>query len=115
MRYVVLDLQGNQRESFDSREELVAELQAGLPADPGSLRALYVVSYDEDGQEVGRPQRADEVLVAAVSGRARTLMFDFVNKTVFAVGATPESDLKYREFVDQQRSQTLAVSGQRSR
>jgi hypothetical protein len=114
MRHVVLDLQGNQRESFDSQEELVIELQEGLREDAGLLRALYVLTYDEDGNQVGGSRRADEVLVAATSGGPRAWVFDFVNNTVFAVGA-PESDLKYQEFVSQQRDQGLAIAGQSHR
>jgi hypothetical protein len=86
MRYVLLDLHGNQRESFDSREELVAELQEALRAEPRSLKALYVVSYDDDGHEVGRAQRADEVVLASRRSLS-TWRFDFVNELVSTEGA----------------------------
>jgi hypothetical protein len=110
MRYVVLDLRGNQRESFDSQEELVAELQDGLSVDPDSLRALYVVAYEDDGREVGT-RRADEVLTAVSKNGGRALLFDFTRNTVFTVAVSP-SDPQYHEFATQQQAQmTTAVPG----
>src|SRR4051794_36790824 len=73
MRYVVVDLAGNQRESFDSRAELVEELQEVLRASPRSLRSLYVLTYDE-GREIGGAQRADELLAGVT--RSRSLILD---------------------------------------
>lgn len=108
MRYVVLDLKGNQRESFDSREELIAELREGLRDDPVILRSLYVLAYDAEGRELGSARRADEVLAEAVRGQPRTVVFDFVNAAVIAVGPAPESDERFQEFVAHHRS---AVAG----
>jgi hypothetical protein len=70
MRYVVVDLQGNQRGSFDSRSELVSELREGLLADPASLRSLYVLTEDASGQEIAPAERGDEVLAGAVHSLA---------------------------------------------
>jgi hypothetical protein len=109
MRYVVLDLRGNQRESFDSQEELVAELQDGLSVDPGSLRALYVVAYEDDGREVST-RRADEVLATVSKNGGRALLFDFTHNAVFTV-VMSLSDPKYREFATQQAQLTTAVPG----
>jgi hypothetical protein len=74
MRYVVVDLAGNQRESFDSQAELVEELREGLLAMPVSLRSLYVLTYDDDGREVAPTQRGDELLAGAL--RSRILVVD---------------------------------------
>jgi hypothetical protein len=73
MRYVVVDLAGNQRESFVSWAELVEELKEGLRSMPTSLRSLYVLTYDDEGQRIGSAQRGDELLTGA---RRRTFVFD---------------------------------------
>lgn len=62
MRYVVIDLQGNQRESFDSRDELFEELRE-MSEDPRMLEALYVLTHADDGSEVKPALRADEMLL----------------------------------------------------
>ena len=38
------------------------------------------------------------------------ILFDFISKTVFVAGTTPEADKQYGDFLAQQRMQTAAVS-----
>jgi hypothetical protein len=98
MRYVVTDLAGNQRASFESSAELFAELREGGADDPTMLESLYVLVYDDDGNELASARRADELLAGAtLSGQVWTLMFDFVHRTVRPV-SSPETDPAYREL-----------------
>jgi hypothetical protein len=114
MRYVVIDLQGNQRESFDSRDELVGELREIRTEDPNALELLYVLTRDDDGREAEPARRADEILVQAVEVESVShlygFLFDFVTASVTQIGAI-ESDEWYREFAARQESQQSAVAG----
>jgi hypothetical protein len=68
MRYVLTDLHGNQRGAYDSRDELIEDLQDGLRDDPATLKDLYVLTYDDEGREVDSPRRGDAALVDAMRG-----------------------------------------------
>ena len=97
MRYMVVDLKGNQRGSFDSRAELEDELREGAEDDPSALAALYVLAYDDEGNEVTPAERADAFLAGSgQSGSGRAFLFDFVTHTVRPV-FSPESDRSYQE------------------
>lgn len=71
MRYLVSDLSGNHRGSFDSLSELIEELAEGALDDPATLRSLYVYTYDDAGCQVGPAERGDEVLDAAALTHSR--------------------------------------------
>lgn len=72
MRYVLIDLRGNQRGSYDSQDKLLEDLQDGLRDDLETLRSLYVLTYDDEGHEVDTARRGDEALLLAVRGRLAT-------------------------------------------
>jgi len=100
MRYVVVDLQGNQRERFGSHEELVSELREVVLDDPQAVRSLHVLEYDESGasKTVGR---ADEVLARAVRGPGAFLI-DFVNQgNATSVATTDQSFEDFQRVVRQ--------------
>jgi hypothetical protein len=62
MEYVLIDLEGGQHGTFDSRDELIADLERTSRASADLLRSLYVLTYDDDGTEIGEEARADEFL-----------------------------------------------------
>ncbi len=107
MRYVVVDLQGNQREQFDSQDELVSELREVVLDDPQALRSLHVLEYDETGssKNVGR---ADEVLARAVRGPGAFLI-DFVNQGNATSVATTDPSFKDFQDVVSQSAQPVAA------
>ncbi|HWD85160.1 MAG TPA: hypothetical protein VG321_05370 [Solirubrobacteraceae bacterium] len=109
MRYVVIDLEGNQRESFESVEELLSELRdIVLSAGPATLAELYVLEHDDAGHEAGPTRRADEILAGAFAGvgTPQTYLFDFVNGHASEI-VSPDSDPEYREIREQIREQTV--------
>lgn len=94
MRYVVVDLQGNQRESFDSHAQLVAELADVVREDASAVRSLYVLEYDGDGAH-GSSRRADEVLAKGSQGPS-TVLVDFAHPSeAVHIGAADQS---FRDF-----------------
>jgi hypothetical protein len=62
MRYVLVDLQGASREHFESRDAARNAILELEDEDPGVAGELYVVAYDDDGSQVGEPERGDELL-----------------------------------------------------
>jgi hypothetical protein len=107
MRYVVIDLSGNQRATFESRAELIDELREGADDDPEALSGIYVTACDDEGRETMAPVRADAMLAGAISpGQSWTLLFDFVHQRVRAV-VSPESDGSFQEV----RKQAAALAG----
>lgn len=96
MSYIVMDLQGNRRELFESRDELIAELEEVEREDPAVLTSWYVITLDEAGSEIGESQRADEFVMAA-RPQAWSFVLDFAAASVSPFGAAPESDERYRQ------------------
>jgi hypothetical protein len=94
MRYVVVDRNGNQRESFGSRAELVEELTQGEVESPGEARSFWVVTYDDDGDQVGRVERGDEVLAGNL--RSAVLVMRQVASAVSASATTRTMDARVR-------------------
>jgi hypothetical protein len=94
MRYVVVDLQGNQRAQSDSNAELISELREVVRDDPEALRALDILEYGDDGtgRHIGR---ADQVLARA-SRRPGALLVDFVHPG--AAAHVEMSDTSFSEF-----------------
>lgn len=109
MRFVVVDLRGNQRAFFDSRAELVEELREGLLADPRALVSLYVVPQDASGNNVGPVQRADEVLSGAT--RSLSLVLDTSVLSSVVTGATAPIVKSGQRVAGVASRQSLVVSG----
>lgn len=92
MRYLVIDDRGNQRESFDSQAELLAELAEIFYDQPSALESFFVLTLDDDGREVAPARRADEILaVSRPDGAGVGFVFDFVASAVVPFGAAHRS------------------------
>ncbi len=66
MRYVIVDLDGASRAYFNTRGEIRSYLQDLRDDDAGIIADLFVVAYAEDGQRVGGPQSAEELVESPV-------------------------------------------------
>jgi hypothetical protein len=84
MRYVLVDLQGASREHFESRDaarNAVLELE---DEDPGVAGEVYMLAYDDDGSQVGEPERGDELLSRPVLNWSDAPALDLMNLALVA-------------------------------
>lgn len=94
MRFVIVDLEGASRDYFSGRQDLVDALAELEAEQPGTAAEVFIVSYDEAGERVGEPERADELL-ARYSG-AKAYQYDRARAAVWGrsvsrVTVRPES------------------------
>jgi len=62
MEYVWSDRDGRTREFFDSRDDAIEALREEEKAQPGITAGWMLLTYDDDGEEVGDPEWAEELL-----------------------------------------------------
>jgi hypothetical protein len=62
MEYVWSDKDGRTREFFDSRDDAIEALREEQNAQPGITAGWMLLTYDDDGQEVGEPEWAEDLL-----------------------------------------------------
>lgn len=76
MRYAIVDLDGASRDYFSVRQDAHEALAEAELEHPGSARELFVVKYDDaTGEQIGEPERGDEVLASHVLDTSATISF----------------------------------------
>lgn len=66
MRYVIVDLDGASRDYFRTRGAVRDALVEIETEAPGTAAELYVMTYDDDDERQGEPERGDELLATRV-------------------------------------------------
>jgi hypothetical protein len=66
MRYVIVDMDGASRDYFSRRDDVREALRELEDEHPGIADDLLVMSYGDDGQRIGEPEPAVEVLASVV-------------------------------------------------
>jgi hypothetical protein len=64
MRYVIVDMDGASRDYFSRRKDVRDALRELEGEHPGIVGDLLVVTYGNDGQQIGKSEAAVEVLAA---------------------------------------------------
>jgi hypothetical protein len=90
MRFTIVDLEGASRDYFSRREDVLDALAEFESEHPGAAEELFVVTYDDDGNRSGEPERGDEVLTRYSSSRT---VFYFTVERRGDVSATRDAEL----------------------
>jgi hypothetical protein len=64
MEYVLSDSSGRTRDYFDDRDDALAALCEEEQDKPGITAGWMLLTFDEDGQELGEPEWAEDLLAA---------------------------------------------------
>jgi hypothetical protein len=64
MEYVLSDSNGRTRDYFDDRDDAMAALREEEQDEPGITTGWMLLTFDDDGQEVGEPEWAEDLLAA---------------------------------------------------
>jgi hypothetical protein len=64
MEYVLSDSNGRTRDYFDDRNDALAALCEEEHDKPGITAGWMLLTFDDDGQEIGEPEWAEDLLAA---------------------------------------------------
>jgi hypothetical protein len=85
MEYELIGADGKTHDRFEDHDEALDAICEEERAQPGITAGWIVQLYDDDGNEVGEPERADTLL--ATAGLSQTLAFVAVSEGAGVYGA----------------------------
>jgi hypothetical protein len=91
MEYAWSDRDGRTREFFDSRDEAIEALREEENTQPGITAGWMLLTYDDDGEEVGNPEWAEELL-----SQETVVSFVIVGEGVGAFVPVPQEGMSGR-------------------
>jgi hypothetical protein len=75
MEFELIGRDGKTHDAFSSREEAIDVLRKEERAFPGLTAGWMIQAYDEDGEEVGEPVNADDLVVRTFVSEAAEVCF----------------------------------------